>query len=322
MRRNQAGRNTAGDWAAPGRAAWAGVTTLPERPVSGALLQIAALLLFVAMDTVLKSLTDAYAVPQLAWARFAFARLLVALFLRVAFGRLRWRSRAPGLQAVRSLLLMGCTLCFSAALARLPLADTTAVNFASPLLTLVLAALWLGEAVSRRRKLGVAVGFAGVLVAVRPPFLTGAPLDPWYLLPLGSAVLFALYNILTRRLAALDDPRTTILHTGLAATVGTSLLQPFVWTWPTAGDWGLLALIGALGAASHGLLVLAYARAPASLLAPLSYTQLVWATLAGWLVFGDAPDGWTLLGAAIIAAGGLLAVLPERSALAKTRPGG
>lgn len=293
-----------------------------DRPVSGALLQISALLLFVAMDTLLKSLTDAYAVPQLAWARFAFALLLVALFLRVAFGRLHWRSRAPGLQALRSLLLMGCTLCFSAALARIPLADTTAVNFASPLLTLVLAALWLGEAVSRRRKLGVAVGFVGVLVAIRPPFLTGAPLDPWYLLPLGSAVLFAFYTILTRRLAALDDPRTTILHTGLAATVGTSLVQPLVWTWPSVADWGLLALIGALGAASHGLLVLAYARAPASLLAPLSYTQLVWATLAGWLVFGDAPDGWTVLGALIIAAGGVLAVLPERSALAKTRPGG
>lgn len=320
MRRNQAGRNRAVAVPAP-RAAqgWGRVTQPPppDRPLSGALLQISALVLFVAMDTLFKALTSAYAVPQLAWARFLFALLCVAVFMRVVFGRLHWRSRAPGLQAVRSLLLMGCTLCFSSALARIPLADTTAVNFASPLFTLVLAALWLGEAVGRRRRIGVLVGFVGVMVAVRPPFLTGAPLDPWYLLPLGSAFLFAFYNILTRRLASVDDPRTTILHTGVAATLGTSLLQPFVWTWPSAGDWGLLVLIGAIGAVSHGLLVLAYTRAPASLLAPLSYTQLVWATLAGWLVFGDAPDIWTVLGALIIAAGGVLAVLPERSALAR-----
>jgi drug/metabolite transporter (DMT)-like permease len=282
---------------------------------------IAALMIFVVMDTLLKALTERFAVPQLVWARFFFALLCVTLAMRLAFGRLHWRSRAPGLQALRSLLLMGCTFCFSTALAHIPLADTTAVNFASPLITLVLAALWLGEAVGMRRRLGVAVGFLGVMVAIRPPFLTGAPLDAWYLLPLGSAMLFACYNILTRRLSALDDPRTTILHTGLAAAAATTLLQPAIWVWPSAMDWALLIAIGALGALSHGLLVLAYARAPASLLAPLSYTQLVWATLAGWWVFGDAPDGWTLLGAAIIAMGGVLAVTGPASGPGRGGPG-
>lgn len=283
-----------------------------NRPLQGMALQTAALMLFVAMDTVFKLLASHFPVAQLAWARFVFSALAVALFLRVTMGRLPWRSHAPVLQALRSLLLCGCTLFFSAALARIPLADATAVGFASPLITVALAALLLKERVGWRRWTGVAVGFAGVLIAIRPPFLTGEPLHWAYLLPLGTAVMFAFYQILTRRLAALDDPRVTILHTGLAAAAATSLMQPFVFVTPSLAQWGALALLGVLGAISHGLLVLAYARAPASLLAPLSYTQLVWATLAGMLVFADWPDAITLLGAAVIAAGGVLIALPQR----------
>jgi drug/metabolite transporter (DMT)-like permease len=104
----------------------------------------------------------------------------------------------------------------------------------------------------------------------------------------------------------------TILHTGLAAAAATTLMQPFVFVAPSTAEWGALVLLGMLGAVSHGLLVLAHARAPASLLAPLSYTQLIWATLAGILVFSDWPDGITLLGAAIIAAGGVLIAMPQR----------
>lgn len=273
-----------------------------------------ALMLFVAMDALFKLLTDRYAVPQLAWARFLFSMLAVWLFFAITTrGRLPWRSRAPGLQALRSLLLCGCTLFFASALVFLPLADATAVNFAAPILTVALAALLLRERVARLRWLGVLVGLVGVLVAIRPPFITGAgAAHPAYLLPLGSAILYALYQILTRRLAALDDPRTTILHTGLAAMLATTMMLPLVWVPPTAMDWALLAAIGVLGGISHGILVLAYARAPASVLAPLSYSQLLWAGLAGFLVFGELPDRWTLLGAAIILAGGLLAVWPGR----------
>ncbi|MFN3449884.1 MAG: DMT family transporter [Roseococcus sp.] len=283
-----------------------------NRPLHGVLLQLAALLLFVAMDTVFKLLTADFPVAQLAWARFLFSFLCVAGFLRLWLGRLPWRSRAPGLQALRSLLLCGCTLFFSAALARIPLADATAVGFASPVLTVALAALLLKEEVGWRRWAGVVLGFAGVLIALRPPFLTGEPLHWAYLLPLGTATLFAFYQILTRRLAQIDDARVTIFHTGLAAALATSLLQPFVFVPPSLLQWGALLVLGALGAVSHGLLVLAYARAPASLLAPLSYTQLVWASLAGVLVFADWPDAITLLGAAVIAAGGLLIALPQR----------
>ncbi|MDB5374080.1 MAG: EamA rane protein RarD [Belnapia sp.] len=281
--------------------------------LAGVALQVAALAVFVCMDTLLKLLTAVYAVPQLMWARFLFSLLAVALLFRLSMGRLPWRSRAPWLQAWRSLMLAGSNLMFSSALAYLPLTDATAIGFASPLFTVALAAVWLRERVSWRRWLGVGIGLVGVLLALRPPFLTGGAAMHWAsILPLGTAAMFAVYQILTRKLATIDDPRTTILHTGFAGAVVTSLVQPAFWIWPSAPDWGLLVLLGLLGALGHGLLVLAYSRAPVSLLAPLSYTQLIWATLAGVLVFGDWPDLWTLGGAMVIATGGILVALPDR----------
>lgn len=291
--------------------------------LKGIILQLSALMIFVVMDTALKLMTAEFDVLQIIWARFFFSSLAVAIALRVAIGRLPWRSHAPGLQALRSLLLCGCSVMFTVALAHIPLADATAVGFASPLITVALAALLLRERVGPRRWLGVGIGLVGVMVALRPPFLTGAPLHWAYLLPLGTACMFGFYQILTRRLASLDDSRVTIFHTGLAAALATSVAQPFVFVAPTGGEWAVLIGIGVLGAISHGLLVLAYARAPASLLAPLSYTQLIWATVAGVLVFADWPDAVTLLGACIIAVGGVLTALPQapaRAAPVATRP--
>ncbi len=279
----------------------------------GVLLQLSALALFVCMDSLVKALTAQFAVPQLMWARFLFSLLAAALFIRLTTGHLPWRSRAPGVQAIRSLLLAGCNLMFSTALAEVPLADCTAIGFASPLFTVALARFWLKEKVSPRRWAGVCIGLVGVFIALRPSFLFGGEPPPAAaLLPLGTAVLFAVYQVLTRRLAAVDNPHTTILHTGLAATLVTSLVQPLVWAWPSGTDWLLLVGLGALGGMGHGLLVLAFARAPASLLSPLSYTQLVWAMLAGVVVFGDWPQPLALLGMAIIVGGGILVAIPER----------
>ena len=280
----------------------------------GIALQLLALVLFVCMDTVFKLMTTHLHVAQLAWSRFFFSAVTVwGFFWVLGRGRLPWRSRAPLMQGARSLVLAGCTAFFATSLVFLPLADATAVNFAAPLLSVAAAAILLKEVVGPRRWLGVGLGLLGVLLAVRPSFITGeAPPHPAYLLPLGSATLFALYAILTRKLAGRDDPRTTILYTGVAAAAAFSLVLPFVWVWPTPIEWLALVSLGVIGGASHGLLVLAYARAPVSLLAPLSYSQLVWAGIAGWLVFGQLPDRWTLAGAVVIFAGGLLAVIPAR----------
>jgi drug/metabolite transporter (DMT)-like permease len=280
----------------------------------GIALQLVAIALFVAMDTIVKVLTASFPVPQLMFARFAVHVMLVALLLRLFTGRLPWRSRAPWLQAVRSLCLCCANLLFSLALARVSLSDATTVNFASPLFTVAMASLWLGESVGARRWLGVGIGLAGVAVALRPPFLTGGEAPHWaIMLPLGTAFFYAVYQILTRRLARVDEPNTTILHTGIAAALATALAQPFVWQAPASGwGWAGLLAIGALGAIGHGFLVLAFARAPASVLAPMTYSQLIWAMLASFLVFGHAPDRFTWIGAAIITLGGVLVALPQR----------
>ena len=281
--------------------------------VAGLLLQMAALLLFVGLDTITKAMTAHFPVSQLVFTRFLFHTLAVVIVLRLTMPRLPWRSRAPGMQTVRSLTLVLANVLFTVALSRIPLADAAAVSFASPILTVALAALWLKEVVSPRRWIGVAVGFGGVLVALRPPFLTGEAAPDWAIvLPLGTAAVFAVYQIMTRVLATVDDPRTTILHTGLAACALTAFAQPFVWVPPAPGEWALLALAGVFGASGHFLLIQAYSRAPASLLAPTSYTQLVWATLSSALFFADPPDGWTLLGAGIIAGGGVVVAWPSR----------
>ena len=281
--------------------------------LAGVALQLAALATFVVMDTIIKLLAAGFPVAQVMWARFVFGLLTVAIALRVVGGQVPWRSRAPGLQTLRSLTLAACNFLFTSALVHIPLADATAVGFASPLFTVALAAVWLKERVGWRRWAGVAIGLAGVVVLLRPTFIFGGQPVHWAMvLPLGTAALFAVYQILTRKLAGVDDPRTTILHTSFAAALVTSALMPFEWTWPSASSWGAFALLGLLGGLGHGLLVMAFARAPASLLAPMSYTQMIWAVLAGLLVFGDTPDLLTLAGMAVIAAGGVLVALPDR----------
>jgi drug/metabolite transporter (DMT)-like permease len=283
-----------------------------SRTLQGVLLQLVALALFVGMDALLKLLVAFYPVPQLMFLRFAVHTVFVVVAVRMFTGSVPWRSRAPLLQTLRSASLAVANASLSVALIYVPLADATAVMFAAPVFTVAFAALLLGEVVSRRRWIGVAVGLVGVLVAIRPPFLTGEPLHWAMLLPLVTAAMNTVYQLLTRKLAAEDDPRTTFIHTSLAALALTAVAQPFVWVTPAASDLPWMLLLGLMGAAGHCLLVLAFARAPASVLAPMSYSQLIWAGLAGVLVFGDWPDGWTLLGAVVIAAGGVLVALPGR----------
>ena len=290
----------------------------PDRPLRGVALISIAVLGFVCMDTLTKSAVATLPVLQILWARFTIHLITVSLALGVAGKRLPPLSRRPWLQAVRSLLLMTCTLTFTVALAYVPLADATSINFLSPLLVLVLAGWWLKESISWRRWVAVGAGLVGVVIILRPGF---GGTHPAALLVLVTASLFAVYQVLTRVVARHDDALTTIWHTGLAASIVTSVLVPFVWVTPSA--WGMLRLllIGTLGGLGHYLLILAYAQAPASLLAPLSYTQLVWASLLGWLVFGDVPDLPTLLGGVVIAAGGMLSIAEGgRLAAAARRP--
>lgn len=213
------------------------------------------------------------------------------------------RTRRLPLQVARSVLLFGSTACNFLALGSLQLAETVSIQFAAPLAVALLAGPLLGEWSSRARLAAILLGFFGVLVIVRPGF---SAVNPAVLYCFGNMACYALYVIATRKLAAYDSSATTIFYTGLAGLVLMSPLLPWIWSAPASGlAWFLLVAVGLFGTGGHWLLVLAHARAPANVLAPFLYTQILWSVLLGFLVFGDVPSGWTLAGAGVIVASGL-----------------
>lgn len=276
--------------------------------LQGVGLYLAAVAVFSSMDAVTKFLVSGLPVLEVMWARFGFHLLVMAAALRISRGPLPWRARAPGVQIIRSLCLATCNLLFALSLVHVPLAETTAINFVGPVITVALAAVWLRERVGWRRWGGVVLGLCGVMVVLRPGL---GMVHPAGLLAFLSAWVYAVYQILTRRLAGRDSAQTTILHTGLWATIVTSLVMPFVFIWPGWSGLALMVLLGGLGGFGHYLLVLAYDRAPASLIAPMSYAGMVFAVLYGLALFGEAPDAPTTIGALVIAGGGLLVVSAE-----------
>jgi drug/metabolite transporter (DMT)-like permease len=167
----------------------------------------------------------------------------------------------------------------------------------------------LGERVGRHRWSAVALGLVGVLIITRP---SGAIAHWSSLMPLVAAFCYANYQIATRLIGRTDDPLATLFYTSIGGAAVTSLAVPFDWIWPTVAQWLILVALGGLGALGHFLVITAFTRAPASVLAPMHYTVLIWATLFGYLVFGDLPDVWTLVGAAVIVASALYVYYRER----------
>src|SRR6185295_8894501 len=258
---------------------------------------------FVSMDTVAKYLTRWYPTPLIVWARYAsnLAVLLAFLAARGELGLLR--TARPGLQFARGLLLALATLLFFTSLSVLPLADANAIGFAMPLFVAALAVPMLGERLEMPRLVAILAGLAGALIIVRP----GSELfTPYALLPLGMAVCNALYQILTRKIAGVEPPLTSLVWGAIVGAVLLSAAAPFVWVTPREASHGALILaIGVLASVGHFLLIKSYEFAGASLLAPYTYTALVWAMLSGWLVFGDFPDGVSLVGMGVIVLSGL-----------------
>ncbi len=281
----------------------------------GILLMIAAVGTFVLMDTVAKYLARWYPPSLIVWARYAsnLAVLLAFLAARGQLGLLR--TARPGLQFARGLLLALATLLFFTSLSVLPLADANAIGFAMPLFVAALAVPMLGERLEMARLLAILAGLAGALFIVRP----GSELfTPYALLPLGMAVCNALYQILTRKVAGLEPPLTSLVWGAIVGAVLLSAVAPFVWVSPQAVSHGLLiVVIGVLASVGHFLLIRAYDYASATLLAPFTYSALIWAMLLGWLVFGDFPDGWSLVGMSIIVVSGLYLANRQRLTVRK-----
>ncbi len=274
----------------------------------GIALSVGSTVLFAISDATAKVLTAHLAVVEIAWLRYVIFVVMAAVLVRRARPRAVW-PHSPALQVTRGLCLVGSALLFVFGLRRLPLAEASTISFVSPVLTTMLSVPLLGERVGIRRWVAVMAGLAGVVVVMRPGW---AGFQPAALFPLGSALCWALALVITRRMADTERPSTTVLWSACVGAAVLSLLLPFDASWPTPGQLGLAGLLGVLASAGQSIVVLAYRHAPASVLAPFSYAQLVWAGFAGWLVFGNLPDHWTLVGAAIIAASGLYTAHRER----------
>ncbi len=269
-----------------------------------------ALICFTTLDTCAKWLGQSLNPLLVVWFRYVVSVVLVFLVLNPWTRPGVFRSARPGLQLLRSLMLLLSTALNFLALQHLQLAETISITFAAPLLIALLAGPTLGEWVGPRRLIAIGVGFAGVLVVMRPGV---EGFHPAVMYVLGGVVAYAFYSILTRMLAAHDSSETTMVYSGVVGALAMSLLLPAVWSPPAdALSWGLILIMGAAGAVGHWLVIGAHRRAPASTLAPFMYTQLLWMVLAGWLIFGQLPDRWTLIGGMIVMGSGLYLLYRER----------
>jgi drug/metabolite transporter (DMT)-like permease len=272
--------------------------------------------LFAVMNAIVKALLARYPVLMLLWARTFFHVLFVGLVIPAAVaGALR--TREPGIQLLRSVLLGSSTLLNFSALMYLPLGDVAAITFLSPILVAAIAALVLRERVSAVRWLAIGTGFLGALLIVRP---TGAGIGPGAFLALGCAAAYATYQISTRMVRE-AEPLVSLLFSGLAGAVLFTLLLPWGWRTPTPVDLALMAATGVLGAIGHLMIILALRRGEASRVSPFNYLQLVWAMGASYLAFGDVPAPATLLGALIIVGSGLWLYRLDVAELARRAPG-
>jgi drug/metabolite transporter (DMT)-like permease len=279
-------------------------------PLSAALLVVAASACFTSVDVSVKYLSQRYPVPLLVWARWGVQMLIILALLGP---KLRWglvRTRQPVLHVVRGLLLVGSGTCFFSALKYLPLADATALNYTAPILVTLMAGWFLGEHLTRPRWAFVVAGFVGMLLIVRPG---SEVLNSAAGFALAAAALYATFQILTRKMSG-EGLMVLLFIPSLVGTVVTSVVVPFFHysAWYPSSDIVLFAGIGFMGFIGHLLFIRAFKVASASAIAPFTYTQLVWSTLAGWLIFGSFPDAWTMAGIVVIASSGVALTWYER----------
>jgi drug/metabolite transporter (DMT)-like permease len=261
------------------------------------------------MDAGSKLLAQDYSIIQILWVRFVSLIVIAAWLGRRHGGKGALRTRRFWLQSLRSVLLVTEIGLFILIITVLSLAEAHAILAITPLVVTALSVPLLGERVGIRRWSAIAVAFVGVLIILRPGF--GA-IQPMALLALLCSLMFALYQILTRIVSRTDPPLTTLFYTALAGVIGLSAIVPFYWQPPDGAGWGLFALVAALGASGHYLLIRALQLTPASVLQPYSYTILIWATVVGFLVFGNLPDLLTVIGAVVITASGIYTFARER----------
>ena len=281
---------------------------MADNYLRGGALMLGATVLFSLSDTMAKFITQSVPAVELATIRYAvFVALASSALLRRR--RTSMRSRRPAFQIIRGVGVVGSAVAFIFALGLMPIAEATALNFITPLLITVLAIPVLGEVVRPQGWLAVVIGFIGMLVVVRPGL---GGFHPAALLVVISSLFWCVAMLMTRRLVGVDRSSVTLMWTACTGFVLLLCAVPFFLTPLTLGQVGLCLAVGVVASTAQWLAVLAYRYARATVLAPLSYAQLIWSSVLGLLVFGTVPDRWTLVGAVIIAASGFYCVQLER----------
>jgi drug/metabolite transporter (DMT)-like permease len=283
-------------------------------------LMCATMVCFTGLDTSSKWLGLELPIAQIVWARYAGATLIAIAVARPWSQPAVFRSKRPALQALRSLALLGSTASVVVALRQLQLAETATISFLTPIFVALLAGPLLGERVGGERMVAIVVGFLGVLIATRPGTSAFRPI---VLVAVAGVLCNSGYVLATRKLASDDSAQTTLLWTQAAGILLVTPLLPWIWQWPDSIQvWLVMAGLGAFAAAGHGLLIVAHKFAPAPVLTPFSYTQLLWMIVSGFVVFGDRPPAATLAGAALVSACGVWLAVRERAGRGMRRDGG
>lgn len=285
------------------------LVALNGRETPLAILTICAGVAFlVANDAVAKVLTDRYAPIQIVFLRNLIAVPIIIAVILTAFGAASLRTRHLRLHALRgALMVIGASLFFTA-LIYLPLAEATALVFSAPIFITALSVPLLGEHVGWRRWSAVLLGFIGVLVIVRPG---SAAFQLSALLPVGTALCYAIFMLSARWIERAERLWTMMLFAMLFPMLYAAPFAIVNWTPVQLGDIGLFIAIAVFGSLGLALIGQAFRMAPAAIVAPFDYTALIWATGLGWLIWGEVPMVWTILGAAIIAASGVIIILRE-----------
>jgi drug/metabolite transporter (DMT)-like permease len=273
-------------------------------------LMLAAVSTFSCLDAISKWLAVLYAVPSIVWVRYVAQMLLMLALFAPRMGASLLRTANLRLQVLRGAVLTASSVLFLTALARMPLAEAASIAFMAPLFIAVLSGPLLRERVEGRTWLALAAGFGGVLLIVRP----GGGLFTWVsLLPLASALMMAVYQLMTRRLAARDASLTTLFYPALVGSLAVPLAFPVAFSLPQEPlHLALFGALGVLGGVGHFFLIRAHFHAPPAVLGPFMYGQLLTALVLGWLVFGQLPDGPAVLGMLLITASGLALAFSHR----------
>jgi drug/metabolite transporter (DMT)-like permease len=280
-----------------------------DRPFKGIALILASTVFLGVSDVTAKYLSATLPSIEIAWIRFLVFALIMTPAMLPGSPLYALRTTRPGFQLLRGVALLGSSLFFISGLRYLPIAEASATGFVSPLFVTALSIIFLGERVGVRRWLATAAGLLGVLIILRPG--TGA-FHAAAFFPIVSALCWAATLIMTRMMSGREHVITTMTYSSIAGLCVLSALVPFAWVAPSWHDILFGVLIGVASTAGQWIVVLAFRYADASVLAPFSYSQLVWVSLLGFLVFGEVPDVWTVVGAAFIVASGLYTAHRER----------